>query len=68
MTLLAKIAEAVQIINEVKQLKVALGFSEDASILDIIAEVKSAATVLASATGSNPSTTETVAPAATTGA
>lgn len=66
MTLLAKIAEAVQIINEVKQLKVALGFSEDASILDIIAEVKSTAAVLASATGS--SNAAPAAQPATTGA
>jgi len=50
MSLLTKIAEVINVLNELKALKVALGFSEDASVSDIIAEVKAAGEALAGVT------------------
>lgn len=50
MSLISKIAEIVEVLNALKQLKVALGFTEDASITDIIKEVEGAKTALAAAT------------------
>lgn len=50
MSLIAKITEVVEVLNELKALKVALGFSEDASLSDIITEIKTAGESLAAAT------------------
>lgn len=54
MSLIAKIAEIVEVLNEVKELKVAQGFSEDASLADIITEIKTVAESLTAATGTAP--------------
>lgn len=50
MSLIAKITEVVEVLNELKALKVALGFSEDASLSDIITEIKTAGESLTAAT------------------
>lgn len=54
MSLIGTIAEIVEVLNEVKALKVALGFSENASIADIVTQVKGATVALATATGAAP--------------
>lgn len=58
MSLIAKITEVIEVLNQLKALKVALGFAEDASVTDIIAEIKTAGESLTAAT-------TTTAPAAT---
>lgn len=50
MSLIAKITEVIEVLNQLKALKVALGFAEDASVTDIIAEIKSAGESLTAAT------------------
>ena len=56
MSLISKIAEIVEVLNALKRLKVALGFSEDASVTDIIKEVEGAKTALAAATAADSPT------------
>lgn len=47
MSLITTISEIVEVLTELKQLKVALGFDENASIVDIITQIKAAQTQLA---------------------
>lgn len=59
MSLISKIEDIISVLNEVNDLKVALGFDSSTSITDIIAKIKATATELESLV--IPSATATVA-------
>lgn len=48
MSIIAKIEAAIAVLNEVNELKAALGFDSSTSITDIIAKIKATATELES--------------------
>ena len=54
MSVIAEVAELVEVLNGLKALKVALGFREDESIADMITQVKGATTALSAAAGIAP--------------
>lgn len=63
MSIISKIEAAIAVLNEVNELKAALGFDSSASITDIIAKVKSTAAELEGLVVTAPA----AAPASTAG-
>lgn len=54
MSFIAEIAELIEAVKEVNELKAALGFSDSTSISDIITQIKGVAAALAAANGTAP--------------
>lgn len=61
MSIIAKIEAAIAVLNEVNELKAALGFDSSASITDIIAKIKSTTTELEGLIVTAPAATTTAA-------